>query len=104
LAAVSITTVVPPTASIINMMITNAWKGGTDSNVLIAPNNSYGGANNGPAGSNGLMWPFAEDIGSPTSWFAPMGLESSNIYWASSAAGAAIGCLGWVDYCSAAGG
>jgi hypothetical protein len=104
LAAVSITTVVPPTASIINMMITNAWKGGTNSNVLIAPNNSYGGANNGPTGSNGLMWPFNEDIGSPTSWFAPMGLESSNIYWASSAAGAAIGCLGWVDYCSAAGG
>jgi hypothetical protein len=104
LAVVSVLTVVPPTASVINMMITNAWKSGTNSNVLIAPNPAYGGANNGPTGSNGLMWPFNEDIASPTAWFAPMGLESSNIYWASSAAGAAIGCLGWVDYCSAAGG
>ena len=102
LVAVSISTTVPTTASIINVLAVNLWKGGSGSNILLASNNAYAGTNNGPEGSNGGIWPFVTDLSQLCSFVVPMNIESTNIYWASSAAGGALGCLGWTDYCSAA--
>lgn len=105
-ASTSISTFVPPTASKITVLLTGAWKSGSGAGVTVVPNTAgYGGANNGINGSNGLVPPLTISSGNAsTAIMGDIELESTNIGIASSAAGGAVACLGWSDYCSAAGG
>lgn len=93
----SVVRFVPSTASAININAFTHWKGSTLSNVLVAPNTSWGGSNNGPQGSNGMIWPYFGDAtinASSSFWLL---LEATTIAWAADQAGAAIACLGWRD-------
>jgi hypothetical protein len=101
LAAVSVSTVVPPTASFINILSAVDWQAAGTSDVQIAPNASYAGTNNGPRGTHGFIWPNTNSTQLENTATYMM-LESTNIYWASNGAGGALACLGWTDYCSAA--
>jgi hypothetical protein len=96
LASVSVATFVPPIATSIVILAERAWKGSTGADVLIAPNTSWGGTNNGPQGSAGNVWPvwFLANSTSATATFI---LESTTIAWASDNTGAAIAVLGWKD-------
>lgn len=101
----SVATFVPATAGEIQLLVSGHWKGGSVSSVLIAPNTAWGGTQNGPQGSNGNIFPvWLDSAGGTTqmSLIATMVLETMNIFIASSAAGAAIGLLGWTDYYVAA--
>ena len=98
LASVSVAGFVPATASQIALSVAENWKGGGRSGVLVAPNTTWGGTNNGPQGSNGNIWPY---------WFAANGndtavvfwllLETVAIAWCTGSTTQAIGCLGWED-------
>lgn len=88
---------VPVTASRIHVVATNVWKNQTISKVLVAPSISYGGANNGPNGSNGMQYPIALTGSTDAFAQAIILLESANIAWVSDATGGAVGCLGWED-------
>lgn len=56
--------------------------------IMVAPSTAYGGANNGPAGTNNMQYPlWTESIGS---WVADILPESTNIAWASSDASARL--------------
>ncbi len=101
LAAISVLPAVPATAGVIELLLAAAWKG-VAANLLVAPNAAYGGTNNGPQGSNGLVWPLSNNAQIQDSSLSLV-LESSNVYWATSSAGAAMSVLGWTDYVSAAG-
>lgn len=102
LGSVSVSSVVPSTAVRIHLSANSFYKSGSNlTNILVAPNTAYGGANNGPAGSNGNCYPYFVDgstgsgdvLDSVAFW---MGLESTNIAVAQSN-GAGIACLGWED-------
>ena len=102
LATASLTTVVPPTATSIRVVAYNNWESGTQGGILVAPNINWGGTNNGPDGSNGLIWPIALDnasgaIANKQTGFADLVLEANNIAWASAQAAAAIGAISWTD-------
>jgi len=99
LVAASITSVVPTTASRIHVGASNVWKSAGAGSVLVAPNQSYSGANNGPGGSVGMVFPIHVLAGSvvnsgSSAW---MTLETTTISWAAGGAGGAIACLGWED-------
>jgi hypothetical protein len=99
LAAASVSAVVPPTATRINLNVTNDYKAsGSNASVMVAPNAAWGGTNNGPYGSNGNVYPFTgiNTVGQLTQQ-VEMLLESSSVYWASTGAGGAISCMGWTD-------
>jgi hypothetical protein len=104
LAAASVSAFVPPTAARITIGVTNDWKGaGSEASVQVAPNAAWGGTNNGPYASGGNIWPVPlPSAAGQLTQQAEMLLESSSIYWASTGAGGAIGCLGWSDFVSAA--
>ena len=102
LAAVSISTFFPPTASLVTMNASNVWKNNTSSAVLVAANTAWGGTNNGGVGSAGNA-PFNYNLGSLDIRPVQILLESTNIAWASNAAGAALSAVGWTDYVSAGG-
>jgi len=90
--------VCPPTASKINVSATTSWEGSAASGVLVAPNASWGGANNGPEGSNGNLYPIWMVSGVAASSSAWITIEANSLVaWASAAAGGAIGCIGWQD-------
>lgn len=99
LANASVSNFVPPTAAEIIVAATSRWEGASSSGgMLVAPNTGWGGTNNGPLGTNGVVWPiFIEDSGTAVSETAALVLESTNIAWASFRAGGAIACLGWID-------
>lgn len=100
----SVANFVPPTASKITLMVTQTWKGGSPANIMVAPNTGYGGTNNGPEGSNGLVAPIYLAAGATVAIVtAEMELEATTIAVVSSAAGGAVAALGWTDYASAAG-
>jgi hypothetical protein len=98
LAAASIVSVVPTTASVITVTATQSYGGLSPASILVAPNTSWGGANNGPNGSGANVYPIwlqgGQLQGSVTT---RMLLETTSIAWASSAAGGGISCLGWED-------
>lgn len=96
-AAASVSAFVPPTAGVIFVAAGTNYNNASQSAMLLAPNNSYSGGS----------------TTNPPPWFStsgqygatvPLVLESTNIYWASSANGGGLSCLGWTDYVSAAGG
>jgi hypothetical protein len=97
LASALVSGVVPPTAAAIQILASDNYKN-SSGDVLAAPNTSWGGSNNGPAGSNGQIWPIYmfSSIGSQnqSAWLA---LEGTAVAWASNGAGGAISCLGWED-------
>lgn len=97
-ASTSVTGFVPSTATKIRILATQIWKAGSASNLLVAPNTSYGGTNNGPEGSSGMVPPLYLAAGATvTSAMAEFELESTNIGVVSSASGGAVACLGWTD-------
>lgn len=100
LTAVSVTGVVPSTASRILVIAVTNWKNGSVANLLVAPNTGYGGSNNGPTGSAGQTYPiWIPGAAAPVSLgvSAWIELEATTIAWASSSNGGAIACLGWED-------
>lgn len=92
----SLTNFIPSTASRIHVLATTNYQNGAAANVLVAPATTWGGTNNGPLGSNGVIYPIWL-TGNNVSVSAWLVLESTNIAWASGAAGGAIACLGWED-------
>lgn len=98
LASTSISTFVPSTASAILLSVAQTWKGGSGSNYLVAPSTAWGGANNGPEGSNGNVY----QAGSASSTgraetLISMTLESTAIGIAMDASGGAVAVHGWTD-------
>jgi hypothetical protein len=96
LQTVSVAGVVPPTATSIKVLAGTNWVGGTLATVLVAPSATWGALNTGPAGLAEFTWPIALPATLQNA-SADMVLESSNIAWASSAAGGVVACLGWRD-------
>jgi hypothetical protein len=84
--SVGVSTFVPPTTA--SIVVSGA---STGSNLIAAPNNSYGvlGSTTNPA-------PIANNSAS-TVITTSLVLESTDIYWANGGAGAAIYCFGWKD-------
>lgn len=95
--SVSTTGFIPPTASRINLLVTNNWKNGTLANVMIAPSTSYGGSNNGIIGSVGLIPPVFQGSSATNATSLWLVLEASSIGYVSDNTGAALACLGWED-------
>lgn len=88
--AVPIGTFVPPTSISIRFWLLGVRGGGAASNMIAAPNNSYAGPSNASGNA-----PPAWSLGGMM--ICDFILESTNIYWASSAAGGAVLCQGWED-------
>jgi hypothetical protein len=91
---------VPTTAASIRLVAFTEYKGGSNGRILITPSAAYSGLNNGPVGSNGMIYPYAFDAAATlaaSSGVIEILLESSAIYAATNNNGPAIGCLGWED-------
>ncbi|EJM20162.1 hypothetical protein PMI21_01064 [Pseudomonas sp. GM18] len=89
--AVGVSNYVPPTASKIKFYGANT--SATAGTLIAAPNNAYGAVNASPPPPM-----VVSNAGtSPNSAYIEMALESTNIYWASSAAPQSLICLGWED-------
>ena len=86
---------VPPTATEIYVIASNTWKQGANAAVAVAPNNSYG-ARSEVAGNFSFI-ELEANSQPPFNVATAMLLESSNIYWAGNAAGAAVLCTGYVE-------
>jgi hypothetical protein len=95
--AQSIASWVPPTATAIRVDVSGNYKAGGPSTVLVGPNSSWFGTNNGPLGTNGAAWPCAITSVSTAQLTCDFVLENNSLYWASSAGGAALGAMGWTD-------
>lgn len=81
----------PSTASMVTLVVQTRYNGGSQAGVALAPNNSYGGF----FGANPP--PFAAGSAMDIATTVPMLLESSSVYWTSSASGGAVAVLGWED-------
>lgn len=97
LASVSTTAFVPPTASKIRISFYNAWKGGSSVSALLAPNVNWGGTANGPAGTNGVIWPGTLTSAVVVGITVEMLLEAASVAWCAQASAAAFASLGWED-------
>ncbi len=97
LASASVSNFVPTTAGAINLLATNIWKSGSSSNVIVAPSTSWGGANNGPQGTNGVIYPSYLIAGNAQSQSFWMNLEAASIATATDGANGAVSVLGWED-------
>jgi hypothetical protein len=97
LAAVSLAGFVPPTATAVDLSLDNQYTGATTAIVFAAPNANWGGANNGPTGSSGNMYPLYSSNSNGQTATAKIVLESTSVYWWSGAAGGGLGVLGWDD-------
>lgn len=101
LVAVSLVSFIPPTAREIFLLANTSYAANAVASVEVAPNTSWGGANNGPAGSNGNIYPVwmtGATLGQ--SVLVSLLVETSTtagVAWATQAAGGAIGILGWID-------
>ncbi len=107
LVAVSVTGVVPPTASMLYGVASTNYKASSGfANIEVAPNTGWGGSNNGPAGSAGNVYPMAIDSPSTAqSAYFTLVLEGTTIAWASNSAigsgKGAVSALGWRDQVNA---
>jgi hypothetical protein len=90
-ASVSVSAVVPSTASRISVLADGTYNAGAAASIFVAPNNSYGGR------ASLIPPPIVIDNTSTAAFVTEFALESSNIFWASNAAGGFIGVLGWED-------
>lgn len=90
---------VPSTAIAIELSATGVANG-NDNAVLVAPNTAWGGTNNGPEGSNLVVWPIylglagAASMGGQSTW---INLEADTVAWASSGSGGGLSCMAWKD-------
>lgn len=89
--SVSIAAFVPPTASIISLVLANAL----NSNSMCAPNNSYGAYNSTTNAPPLLAIPAVANV--PVASNADFVIESANVYYASNQASAMLYCKGWED-------
>ncbi len=92
-ATPSISNFVPTTASVIGLIVTNAWNGGAVGNMSVAPNVNYGGL----ASVNPPWLRMNSSIAGGLCSTLWMELEGTTIAWTSSASGGAISCFGWED-------
>jgi hypothetical protein len=92
MVSVSLANFVPSTASKVYLYTTGYYKTGSLSNLIVAPNTTYGGTNNGIQGSNGQGYPTV----TPNSRLE-MVLEALSIAVASDGSGAAVFLGGWED-------
>jgi hypothetical protein len=99
LTSVSLTGFIPPTATQAMLLATNNYKSqASTGNQMLAPSIAWGGTNNGPVGSNGLVWPFyTAASGSPQSAIVTINLEAQSFGWASAGAQGAVSIYGWKD-------
>lgn len=95
-AALAVSAFVPSTAGEIILVLASVWEAGATSNIIVAPNNSYGGSNHASGNIPPLGLVLVGSGGNQLLQGSVV-LESTNIYWASSAAGGAVSCLGWID-------
>lgn len=87
----------PLTATEVNIFSINLFRtAGAATTVLVARSAAYSGANNGPAGNNGLMYDIVNTGAGGEAIAAWIPLESNSVYWAAGGVGA-IGCGGWKD-------
>lgn len=92
-AAASVANFVPSTASEISIMGTVVWQAQSTAALYAAPNASYSGRSS----ASGNIPPLSLDGAAPWQLAVTFVLESTNVYWASNAAGGAISCMGWID-------
>jgi hypothetical protein len=99
LASESLVGFIPPTATQVMLLATNNYKSQASTPaVMVAPSLSWGGTQNGPTGSNGLVWPFyAEAGGSPQSALLTFNLEALSFGYVSNGASGAVSIYGWKD-------
>lgn len=88
---------VPPTATDILINASSTYTNASAANVLVAPDTSWSGTGNGPAGANGVVWPLYLPGATAMNLQVALKLEATTIYWASSAAGGALACQGYKD-------
>ena len=94
-SAVPVGSFVPTTASVIKVSVTTNYGVGANSLIYVAPNNSYAGyASTKPPF---FIGPDAVNSIAISAGAIDMLLESSSIYWVSSASGGGLICLGWED-------
>lgn len=89
--AVAVGNYVPPTASEIEVIAGNGYNGAGLSGVCVAPNNAYG------TDLSANLPPLATDTTARNTKSGWLLLESTSIYFASSAGGGMVGAKGWVD-------
>jgi len=89
----------PPTATAGWFLVTDTYQGNAACNVMAAPSTSWGGTNNGPNGTNGLIWPLFVNASDNNvrNQQAIMNLESNSIGYAGGGAGCAVELQGWKD-------
>lgn len=97
LAVISLANFAPPTAAKARLISYGAWKGASTANIIVAPNSSYGGTNNGPAGSNGNVLAVFTNNSTFASLPTDIVLEAQSFAMASDTAGSVIALLGWED-------
>lgn len=91
--AVPVAAFVPATAVGIKLVLGTSYNNSTNASVQAAPNNSYSGTlTTNPA-------PLQSVLANSTTLMSPDSfiIESANVYFASSAAGGALMCVGWED-------
>lgn len=91
--AVSISSVVPPTAVRIYCVLA-AFNG---SNAIVSPNNAYGGINGSGNLGSSMITGGASATNFAVSQKFDMIIESSNIYYAAAASTPRLFCVGWED-------
>jgi hypothetical protein len=98
LASQSLTDFVPATATQAMLSVTNGWEGKTLATVLVAPNLNWGGTENGPNGTNGIIWPVYLTNGTQQGAFVTFNLEAAQTFgYASGGNGGAVNIYGWKD-------
>lgn len=97
-SAAGSTAIVPSTASKVALLCNPDWKGAGSSNLLVAPNTSWGGTNNGPNGTNGNTYPYFNAANNGTGAARiEMVLEAASIAVASSGSNSVVQVIGWTD-------
>jgi hypothetical protein len=93
--AVPITAFVPSTAIEIRIVVTGKYNNQTNGDVALAPNTSYAGyaTTNPPL----LDLHAGSSDGNDVVGYVSFVLEGTTVAWASSTAGGAMNCLGWID-------
>lgn len=99
LASVSLASFVPATASAAVLVSSRSYKSGAAANTVVAPSTAWGGANRGPTGSAGNLYPWWTGSTMDIQTAFEIQLESSlNIGIATTNdSGAGVVILGWTD-------
>jgi len=95
LASKSLSGFVPATAQSVQLSVTNCYQNAAISQVLVAPNTSWGGTGNGILGASSNLFPVYLGTGVNSCVEVNLVLEAHSFAWASAAAGGAVAVLGW---------